>query len=181
MCVGMCRGRGVADVDAVRLELAPPGLGNSERDSDRGHPCTLDDQVRGAGVGLCTVSARQEDHMNDSFRAAAERSAAIEARIATDPGSLRMLTGDRPTGALHIGHYFGSIAEPAEAAVRGRRDHPADRGLPGDHRSRGGRRHPWQRTPAAPRQPRLGPRLGTRPRSSRTARSRRSTSCSCRS
>jgi len=47
--------------------------------------------------------------MNDSFRAAAERSAAIEARIATDPGSLRMLTGDRPTGALHIGHYFGSI------------------------------------------------------------------------
>ncbi len=47
--------------------------------------------------------------MNDSFRAAAERSAAIEARIAADPGSLRMLTGDRPTGALHIGHYFGSI------------------------------------------------------------------------
>ena len=26
-----------------------------------------------------------------------------------DPGSLRMLTGDRPTGALHIGHYIGSI------------------------------------------------------------------------
>ena len=46
---------------------------------------------------------------NDSFRAAAERSAAIEARIATHPDELRMLTGDRPTGALHIGHYFGSI------------------------------------------------------------------------
>jgi tryptophanyl-tRNA synthetase len=48
--------------------------------------------------------------MTDSLRAAEERSAAIEARIATHPGELRMLTGDRPTGALHIGHYFGSIA-----------------------------------------------------------------------
>jgi tryptophanyl-tRNA synthetase len=48
--------------------------------------------------------------MNDSFRAAEERSAAIEARIATHPGEFRMLTGERPTGALHIGHYFGSIA-----------------------------------------------------------------------
>ncbi|SDS33629.1 tryptophanyl-tRNA synthetase [Nocardioides scoriae] len=47
--------------------------------------------------------------MNDSFSAALERSAAIEARIATHPHELRMLTGDRPTGALHIGHYFGSI------------------------------------------------------------------------
>lgn len=46
----------------------------------------------------------------DSFRAAEQRSAAIEARIATHPGEFRMLTGDRPTGALHIGHYFGSIA-----------------------------------------------------------------------
>lgn len=48
--------------------------------------------------------------MTDSLRAAEERSAAIEARIATHPEDLRMLTGDRPTGALHIGHYFGSIA-----------------------------------------------------------------------
>lgn len=46
---------------------------------------------------------------SDTFRAAQTRSAEIEARIGTDPGSLRMLTGDRPTGALHVGHYFGSI------------------------------------------------------------------------
>jgi tryptophanyl-tRNA synthetase len=57
--------------------------------------------------------------MNDSFRAAAERSAAIEARIATDPGSLRMLTGDRPTGALHIGHYFGSIQNRLKLQAEG--------------------------------------------------------------
>ena len=47
--------------------------------------------------------------MTDSFKAALERSAALEARIESAPGKLRMLTGDRPTGALHIGHYFGSI------------------------------------------------------------------------
>jgi len=51
----------------------------------------------------------EEHSLTDSFRAAEERSAAIEARIATHPHELRMLTGDRPTGALHIGHYFGSI------------------------------------------------------------------------
>lgn len=39
-----------------------------------------------------------------------ERSAEIEAEIATNPGRFRILTGDRPTGNLHIGHYFGSLA-----------------------------------------------------------------------
>ena len=37
------------------------------------------------------------------------RSAEIEQGIATDPGAFRMLTGDRPTGHLHLGHYFGSL------------------------------------------------------------------------
>jgi tryptophanyl-tRNA synthetase len=47
--------------------------------------------------------------VSDTYRASQARSDAIEKRMAEDPGSLRMLTGDRPTGALHIGHYFGSI------------------------------------------------------------------------
>ena len=47
--------------------------------------------------------------MTESLRAAVARSATIESKIVDDPGSLRMLTGDRPTGALHIGHYFGSL------------------------------------------------------------------------
>jgi tryptophanyl-tRNA synthetase len=47
--------------------------------------------------------------VSDTFRAAQARSEAIEQQMADDPASLRMLTGDRPTGALHIGHYFGSI------------------------------------------------------------------------
>ena len=57
--------------------------------------------------------------MTDSLRAAEERSAAIEARIATHPSELRMLTGDRPTGALHIGHYFGSIANRLKLQAAG--------------------------------------------------------------
>jgi len=44
-----------------------------------------------------------------SYAAALERSEALEKRIATDPSGLRVLTGDRPTGALHIGHYFGTL------------------------------------------------------------------------
>lgn len=39
-----------------------------------------------------------------------ERSAAIEAQLEKDPTAFRVLTGDRPTGRLHIGHYFGSLA-----------------------------------------------------------------------
>ena len=45
-----------------------------------------------------------------SVAAARERSAQIEARLATDPSGFRVLTGDRPTGALHLGHYLGTLA-----------------------------------------------------------------------
>lgn len=38
------------------------------------------------------------------------RSDKVEADLATHPGKWRILTGDRPTGKLHIGHYFGSLA-----------------------------------------------------------------------
>ena len=44
-----------------------------------------------------------------SLRASQKRSASLEQRIADDPASFRILTGDRPTGALHIGHYFGTL------------------------------------------------------------------------
>jgi tryptophanyl-tRNA synthetase len=44
-----------------------------------------------------------------SARAARRRSAELEAEIARDPGAFRILTGDRPTGPLHIGHYFGTV------------------------------------------------------------------------
>src|SRR5688500_15976379 len=30
-------------------------------------------------------------------------------QVAADPGRHRVLTGDRPTGPLHLGHYFGTL------------------------------------------------------------------------
>jgi tryptophanyl-tRNA synthetase len=45
-----------------------------------------------------------------SVRRSVARSAEIEREIAETPGKFRMLTGDRPTGNLHLGHYFGSLA-----------------------------------------------------------------------
>ncbi|GII56428.1 tryptophan--tRNA ligase [Planotetraspora thailandica] len=41
--------------------------------------------------------------------AAQRRSAELEGLIAADPARFRVLTGDRPTGRLHLGHYFGTL------------------------------------------------------------------------
>src|ERR1700750_1034748 len=43
-------------------------------------------------------------------RNALDRSAVLEQLIAEDPTRFRILTGDRPTGPLHLGHYFGTLA-----------------------------------------------------------------------
>ena len=42
--------------------------------------------------------------------ASQQRSAELERAIAGDPAAFRILTGDRPTGSLHVGHYFGTLA-----------------------------------------------------------------------
>lgn len=44
-----------------------------------------------------------------SFDAALDRSKKLEADLALHPENYRVLTGDRPTGHLHIGHLFGSL------------------------------------------------------------------------
>ncbi|MFR9792837.1 tryptophan--tRNA ligase [Streptomyces sp. MB22_4] len=41
--------------------------------------------------------------------AARTRSAELEKLITEDPARFRILTGDRPTGRLHLGHYFGTL------------------------------------------------------------------------
>ncbi|WP_251179370.1 tryptophan--tRNA ligase [Adlercreutzia agrestimuris] len=48
---------------------------------------------------------------NDSFEASKKRSDEIRADLALYPEKYTMLTGDRPTGRLHMGHYFGTIRE----------------------------------------------------------------------
>ena len=47
---------------------------------------------------------------HDSYARSLARSAELEAEIATAPARFRVLTGDRPTGPLHLGHYFGTLA-----------------------------------------------------------------------
>ena len=46
-----------------------------------------------------------------SFEASQKRSDEIRADLEKNPEKYRMLTGDRPTGRLHLGHYFGTIKE----------------------------------------------------------------------
>jgi tryptophanyl-tRNA synthetase len=52
---------------------------------------------------------KQENIENSTFEAARKRSAEIEADLEKNPSNYRVLTGDRPTGNLHIGHLFGSL------------------------------------------------------------------------
>jgi tryptophanyl-tRNA synthetase len=44
-----------------------------------------------------------------TFEEAVRRSQALRADFLKNPHRYRVLTGDRPTGPLHIGHYFGSL------------------------------------------------------------------------
>ena len=46
-----------------------------------------------------------------SYEAALRRSNEIQADLPVHPENYVMLTGDRPTGRLHLGHYFGTLVE----------------------------------------------------------------------
>ncbi len=64
----------------------------------------MTDEILDAGDELASSTS------DASLRRTAARSADIEAAIAVDPSKFRIMTGDRPTGNLHLGHYFGSLA-----------------------------------------------------------------------
>lgn len=66
------------------------------------HPATMASDDSGEDLAQSTSDA--------SLRRTEARSIEIEAQIAKDPSGFRVMTGDRPTGNLHIGHYFGSLA-----------------------------------------------------------------------
>ena len=51
------------------------------------------------------------DLTSDTFLASKKISDEIKADLAVHPEQYTMLTGDRPTGRLHMGHYFGTIRE----------------------------------------------------------------------
>ena len=51
------------------------------------------------------------DLTSDTFLASKKISDEIKADLAVHPEKYTILTGDRPTGRLHMGHYFGTIRE----------------------------------------------------------------------
>ena len=51
---------------------------------------------------------------SDTFLASKKRSDTSRADLPLHPEKYTMLTGDRPTGRLHLGHYFGSIQHRVE-------------------------------------------------------------------
>lgn len=72
-------------------------------------------RVLGSKLHKITIEKFEtEEIMADSinsatYEAALETSRKIEEDIVKNPKKYRVLTGDRPTGRLHIGHYFGSL------------------------------------------------------------------------
>ena len=63
--------------------------------------------------------AKTDTQETESFRAAKERSDKLWREIEVDASRFRVLTGDRPTGALHIGHYFGTLKNRVDLQNRG--------------------------------------------------------------
>ena len=47
----------------------------------------------------------------NTFSSTVERSDTLRAAVTGNPDRYRILTGERPTGPLHLGHYFGTISE----------------------------------------------------------------------
>jgi tryptophanyl-tRNA synthetase len=60
------------------------------------------------------MSEPASDYAAGTFEEALRRSALLRDDFGVHPGKYRVLTGDRPTGPLHIGHYFGSLRNRVE-------------------------------------------------------------------
>ena len=60
-----------------------------------------------------------ESAVADSLHAAERLSDEAWQRLTQSPEKFRVLTGDRPTGPLHLGHYFGSLQRRVEVQAQG--------------------------------------------------------------
>jgi tryptophanyl-tRNA synthetase len=56
------------------------------------------------------ANAEDADAESATFQESSRRSQAIWADLPKHPAKYRVLTGERPTGPLHIGHLFGTLA-----------------------------------------------------------------------
>lgn len=70
----------------------------------------------------------------DSFEASVKKSDALKEDLFEHPTKYIMLTGDRPTGRLHLGHYFGTIKERVNLQNKGRAHARGHRRLSGYYR-----------------------------------------------
>ncbi|GMA23785.1 hypothetical protein GCM10025864_15440 [Luteimicrobium album] len=57
-----------------------------------------------------TASSPAPTASSDTFAESLRRTEAIRSDLDAHPERYRVLTGDRPTGSLHLGHYFGTLA-----------------------------------------------------------------------
>src|SRR5690349_13873103 len=64
-------------------------------------------------------SGYEREPTMDSFTATVARLPRVERRIVEAPERFRVLTGERPTGPLHLGHYFGTIRERVRLQEQG--------------------------------------------------------------
>ncbi|MBP0454060.1 tryptophan--tRNA ligase [Kitasatospora sp. RG8] len=62
-----------------------------------------------AAAGSVTAGTAAADATASDPAASDTPAADLDERIRRNPGAHRILTGDRPTGPLHLGHYFGSL------------------------------------------------------------------------
>ncbi|AOZ72519.1 tryptophan--tRNA ligase [Boudabousia tangfeifanii] len=58
---------------------------------------------------MTTADTLSEATSDASLARSVARSQEIEEQIKTNPEKFRVLTGDRPTGNLHLGHYLGTL------------------------------------------------------------------------
>jgi tryptophanyl-tRNA synthetase len=58
---------------------------------------------------MSAITATPNVMPNPSQLASQLRSRELETAIERNPRAFRVLSGDRPTGALHVGHFFGSL------------------------------------------------------------------------
>jgi tryptophanyl-tRNA synthetase len=56
------------------------------------------------------VNSEDVEFESATFKEAARRSQALWEDLPRNPAKYRVLTGERPTGPLHIGHLFGTVA-----------------------------------------------------------------------
>lgn len=96
----------------MKTSLGPPTpVSPVRRAREAATPLIQADAFAGILVGFdgTDTSTMKEAPMSDTFEASKKRSDDIRADLPVHPEKYTMLTGDRPTGRLHLGHYFGSI------------------------------------------------------------------------